>query len=132
MNFLHKILALATLVVALIMAMLVAANLESIRAIGWHVERFVADLLTITLYCVVVILAWMVREARQECARQQRRAEEAELWLLLADEEIAAARERLANAERSNAHVQALYSWHVRQRLADGWPIVLRNLERRR
>lgn len=56
MNFLHKILALATLVVALIMAMLVAANLDSIRVLGWnlgnHVSLFVERLLLLTLYCV--------------------------------------------------------------------------------
>lgn len=91
-----------------------------------------AGLVVLMLLTVAGVLAWMVREARQECTRQQRRAEEAELWLLLADEEIAAVRQRLANAERRHAHVQALYSWHVRQRLADSWPIVLRNLERQR
>ena len=53
MNFLHKILALATLVVALIMAMLVAANLDSIRVIGWHFERFVAESLALALRCMI-------------------------------------------------------------------------------
>lgn len=56
MNFLHKILALATLVVALIMAMLVVANLDSIRVLGWnlgnHISLFVERLLQLTLYCV--------------------------------------------------------------------------------
>lgn len=89
-------------------------------------------LIVLMLLTVAGVLAWMVREARQECARQQRRAEEAELWLLLADEENAAVRERLANTERRHAHVQALYVGIVRQRLADSWPIVLRNLERQR
>lgn len=97
-----------------------------------RLDAGLSDLLGAMLLVVIAVLAWMVREARQECARQQRRAEEAELWLLLADEEIDAVRERLANAERRHAHVQALYSWHVRQRLADSWPIVLRNLERQR
>lgn len=90
-----------------------------------------AGLVVLMLLAVAGVLAWMVREARQECARQQRRAEEAETWLLLADEEIAAVRERLANAERRHAHVQALYVEMMRQRLADSWPIIQKNLVRR-
>jgi hypothetical protein len=82
MQFLYKVLALITLVISFIMAVLIAANLESIRAIGWHVERFVADLLTITLYCVGGVgvigalgaLTWimlMIAKRRNEDMRQR-------------------------------------------------------------
>lgn len=82
MNFLHKILALATLVVALIMAMLVAANLDSIRVIGWHFERFVAESLALALRCmigaallaalgVLVVLALQIARRRNENLRQR-------------------------------------------------------------
>lgn len=82
MNFLHKILALATLVVALIMAMLVAANLDSIRVIGWHFERFVAESLALALRCmigaallaalsVLVVLALQIVRRRNENLRQR-------------------------------------------------------------
>lgn len=48
----------------------------------------------------VGVLTWMWIDAEQECKRQQRRAEEAELWLMLADEEVEAVRRRLADVER--------------------------------
>lgn len=82
MQFLYKVLALITLVISLIMAMLISANLESIRMIGGHVERFVADLLAITLYCVggfgvigaLGALTWivlMIARRRNEDMRQR-------------------------------------------------------------
>ena len=82
MNFLHKILALATLVVALIMAMLIAANLDSIRVLGWHFEHFVAETLALALRCmigaallaapsVLVVLALQIARRRNENLRQR-------------------------------------------------------------
>lgn len=60
-------------------------------------------------------MAWLVRDARRECERQQRRAEEAEMWLLLADEEVAVLRQRLAAQMRRNRSLQQMYAALVQE-----------------
>ena len=45
------------------------------------------------------VLAWMYADAEREIRIQRNRAEEAELWLMLEDEELDALRLRLAESE---------------------------------
>lgn len=52
MATLYKLLALATIITLLITGMLIAVNLDSIRAVGWHFERFIAETLQLALYCM--------------------------------------------------------------------------------
>jgi hypothetical protein len=54
------------------------------------------------------VLTWMWLDAERECKAQRIRAEEAETWLLLADEEAAALRRRLSAVERRNRTVRSL------------------------
>ena len=57
------------------------------------------------------VLTWMYADAEREVMIQRNRAEEAETWLLLADEEIEAVRLRLAESEtRRRQRSQAVCS----------------------
>lgn len=78
------------------------------------------------------VLTWMWLDAEGECRRQQRRAEEAELWLLLADEEIAAVRRRLADVERRHGNLQAVYAQLTRRLLAKNFVEIEQNVRRKR
>lgn len=89
-------------------------------------------LVVVMLLTVVAALAWMWREARRECAQQQRRAEEAELWLMLSDEEIAAVRRRLADVERRHGNLQMLYAQLTRRLLAKNFYEIEQHVRRKR
>ena len=52
MATLQKLLALTTLITLLIMAMLIAVNLDSVRVIGWHLEQFAAKTFDLLYYCL--------------------------------------------------------------------------------
>lgn len=84
------------------------------------------------LLVVAAALAWLAREARRECAQQQRRAEEAEMWLLLADAEIAAVRRRLADVERRHGNLQQLYAQLTRTLLRRNYYEIEQHVRRRR
>jgi hypothetical protein len=56
----------------------------------------------------IAVLTWMWLDAERECKAQRIRAEEAECWLQLADEESAALRRRLSAVERRYRTVRSL------------------------
>lgn len=91
-----------------------------------------ATLVVLMQLVMVGVLAWMVRTARRECAQQQRRAEEAELWLMLADEEIAAVRKRLADVERRHGNLQQMYAQLTRRLLAKNFYEIEQHVRRKR
>lgn len=82
MATLYKLLAFAAIIMLLITGMLIAVNLDSIRAVGWHFERFIAETLQLALYCMTgtgVLAALvtltgigvMIAKRRNEDLRQQ-------------------------------------------------------------
>jgi predicted negative regulator of RcsB-dependent stress response len=91
-----------------------------------------AVLVVVMLLTVVAALAWMVREARRECAQQQRRAEEAETWLMLTDEEVEAVRRRLADVERRHGNLQSVYAQLTRRLLAKNFYEIEQQVRRKR
>ena len=78
------------------------------------------------------VLTWMWRDAERECRAQQRRAEEAELWLMLTDEEIAAVRKRLADVERRHGNLQQMYAQLTRRLLAKNFFEIEQHVRRKR
>lgn len=71
----------------------------------------------------ILAVAYAIKQRRQRQA-QQRRAEEAEMWLMLADEEVAVLRQRLAALERRNRSLQQMYAALVQERLAASAPLL--------
>jgi hypothetical protein len=78
------------------------------------------------------VLTWMWLDAERECKRQQRRAEEAECWLQLADEEVEAVRRRLADVERRHGNLQAVYAQLTRRLLSRNYFEIEQHVRRKR
>lgn len=78
------------------------------------------------------VFAWMWHDAERECREQRRRAEEAECWLLLADEEVEAVRRRLAEVERRHRNLQEIYATATRQLLGKNYYIIEQHVRRKR
>lgn len=66
MRIFYTFIAATTFVIALIVAALIAINLDSLRVIGWHFERFVAESLALALRCMIgaALLAALERRNR--------------------------------------------------------------------
>lgn len=82
MQFIYKMLMLITLITSIILAVIIAVNLDSVRVIGWHVEQFVERLLLMTLYCLggfgviaalgaITWIVLMIAKRRNEDMRQR-------------------------------------------------------------
>lgn len=78
------------------------------------------------------VLTWMYMDAEREIRVQRNRLEEAELWLLLEDEELAALRKRLADVERRHGNLQAVYAQLTRRLLAKNFYEIEQHVRRKR
>ncbi|GIK73826.1 MAG: hypothetical protein BroJett021_28140 [Chloroflexota bacterium] len=97
-----------------------------------RLDAGLSDLLGAMLLVVIAVLAWMVREARRECAALRQRAEVAELWCLLAEEEEATVRRRLADVERRHENLQQMYAQLTRRLLAKNFYEIEQHVRRKR
>lgn len=82
MSFIYRISALIALMIVCLTAIIISVNLDSIRAIGWHFEQFIASTLQMALYCLgsfgvigalgaITWIALMIAKRRNEDMRQR-------------------------------------------------------------
>lgn len=88
-----------------------------------HYDWVIAAITVGSLTGAILAGAYAIEQRRQRQV-QHRRAEEAEMWLMLADEEVAVLRQRLAALERRNRSLQQMYAALVQERLAASAPLL--------
>lgn len=74
-----------------------------------HYDWVIAAITVGSLTGAILAGAYAIEQRSQRQA-QQRRAEEAEMWLMPADEEVVALRQRLAAQQRRNRSLQQMYA----------------------